>query len=81
MPQLDGGAIVDDVVVDDVGVVPVRIARCPAGWQATFELRDPKVPDLAVLHRLVAPSVREARRAVAAAVPFLLGRPGATPPL
>jgi hypothetical protein len=73
--RLDAGAIVDEVDVVGVGAVPVRIARCPAGWQASFEVRDPAAPDLAVVHRLVAGSPREARREVAAAVLFLLGKP------
>jgi hypothetical protein len=73
--RLDAGAIVDEVDVAGVGRVPIRIVRCPAGWQATFEVRDPLVPDLAVVHRLVADSPRAARREVAEAVLFLLGKP------
>ena len=51
--RLDAGAIVDEVVADDGSVVKVRFERCPAGWQASFELRHPDVGDLAVVHRLV----------------------------
>jgi hypothetical protein len=73
--SLADGAIVDEIVVDGVGVVPVRFNRCPAGWQVTFELRDPAVGDLAVQHKLVAPSLREAKASVPRAATYLLGRP------
>ena len=73
--SLAAGAIVDEMTVDGVGVVPVRFNRCPAGWQVTFELRDPAVGDLAVQHKLVAPSLREAKAAVPRAAAYLLGHP------
>jgi hypothetical protein len=75
MTRLEAGAVVDDVDVPGVGLVAVRVQRCPAGWQATFELRDPMTSDLSVTHKLVAPSYREAKAAVPQAVAFLLGRP------
>jgi hypothetical protein len=73
--RLEAGAVVDEVDVPGVGPVEVRFSRCPAGWQASFELRDPMTSDLAVVHRLVAPSFRKARATVPQAVAFLLGRP------
>jgi hypothetical protein len=74
MTRLEAGAVVDEIVVPGAGVVPVRVQRCPAGWQATFEVSDPS-SDLAVVHKLVAPTYREAKAAVPQAVAFLLGRP------
>ena len=72
--RLAGGAIVDDLVVEGMAIT-VRYERCPAGWQATFDVRHPDVSDLAVTHRLVAPSLGQAKTAVPAAVRFLVGRP------
>jgi hypothetical protein len=72
---LDAGAIVDELDVVGVGAVTARLSRCPAGWEASFEVRDPAVGDLAVVHRLVAPTLGEARTAVPRAVRFLLGCP------
>ena len=75
MSRLEAGAVVDEIDVPGVGVVPVRVERCPAGWMATFEVRDPATSDLAVMHKLVAPTYREAKASVPQAVAFLLGRP------
>jgi hypothetical protein len=79
MSRLEAGAVVDEIDVVGVGMVPVRVQRCPAGWQATFEVRDPATIDLAVVHKLVAPTYREAKAAVPQAVEFLLGRPVGAP--
>jgi hypothetical protein len=73
--RLDAGAIVDEVVAEDGSVVQVRYERCPAGWQASFELRHPDVGDLAVVHRLVNDTLAEAKATVPAAIAFLKGRP------
>jgi hypothetical protein len=73
MSRLEAGAVVDEIDVPGVGIVPVRVQRCPAGWQATFEVTDPATSDLSVVHKLVAPSYREAKAAVPQAVAFLLG--------
>jgi hypothetical protein len=73
--RLADGAIVDEIDVDGIGTLPVRFSRCEAGWQAAFELDDPAISDLAVVHRLVAPTLREARAMVPQAASFLLGRP------
>lgn len=76
--RIDGGAVFEDLAIPGAGTVPVRYERCPAGWSAKFTLRDPEVEELSVVHRLVAPSLREARRAVPAAVAFLRGEPVAS---
>jgi hypothetical protein len=73
--SLDAGAIVDEVVADDGTVVKVRYERCPAGWQAAFELTHPDVNDLAVIHRLVTDTLGQAKASVPAAIAFLMGRP------
>lgn len=75
MSRLEAGAVVDELDIVGVGLVPVRVQRCPAGWMATFEVRDPATSDLSVAHKLVAPTYREAKAAVPQAVAFLLGRP------
>jgi hypothetical protein len=72
--RLDAGGIVDEIAVDD-RTLTVRFERCPAGWQAAFELAHPAVGDLAVIHRLVAPTLAEARAAVPRAAVYLLGAP------
>jgi hypothetical protein len=73
--RLDAGAIVDDIVTDEGMTVSVRYERCPAGWQASFELGHPEVSDLAVVHRLVSDSLGEAKSSVPAAINYLLGTP------
>ena len=75
MSRLEAGAVVDEIDVPGVGWVPVRVQRCPAGWQATFQVRDSAGSDLSVVHKLVAPTYREAKASVPQAVAFLLGRP------
>jgi hypothetical protein len=73
--RIEGGVVSEELSVAGIGDVPVRYARCPAGWTAKFEVRMPDLDDLAVVHRLVAPSLREARRSVPQAVRFLRGEP------
>lgn len=73
--RLDGGAIVDEVIAEDGRVISVRFERCPAGWQAAFELTHPEADRIAILHRLVANTLAEARASVPAAISFLLGTP------
>jgi hypothetical protein len=75
MARLDAGAIVDEITLADGFVVTVRYERCPAGWQAAFELTHPEVDDLAVVHRLVSDSLAEAKASVPQAVEFLRGTP------
>jgi hypothetical protein len=79
MTRLEAGAVVDEIDIAGLGPVPVRVQRCPAGWQATFEVSDPATSDLAVVHKLVAPTYREAKAAVPHAIAFLLGRPVDSP--
>lgn len=73
--RLAAGAIWE--FVDGPGdlATEVRFERCPAGWQASFDLCDPAVDELALVHRLVAPTLRDARIAVPKAIAFLLGYP------
>jgi hypothetical protein len=73
--RIERGAVCEEVQLVGAGQLCVRYERCPAGWSARFTLADPEVAELAVVHRLVAPSLREARRAVPAAVAFLRGEP------
>jgi hypothetical protein len=73
--RLDAGAIVDEVVAEDGRVISVRFERCPAGWQAAFELTHPEADRVAVMHRLVADTLSDAREAVPGAINFLLGAP------
>jgi hypothetical protein len=73
--RLAAGAVEEDVTVACAGDVSVRYERSGDGWSAEFTVRTPAVPDLAVVHRLVAPSLGEARRLVPAAVAFLSGEP------
>jgi hypothetical protein len=73
--RLDAGGIVDEVVADGGRSVSVRFERCPAGWQAAFELTHPEVDDLAVVHRLVTDTLGQARASVPSAIAFLLGTP------
>jgi hypothetical protein len=75
MSRLEAGGIVDEIDLDDDLSLPVRYERCPAGWQASFSLSHPQVADLTIVHRLVAPSLAEARTAVPTAVVYLLGTP------
>ncbi|MBV9871826.1 MAG: hypothetical protein JO214_14495 [Frankiaceae bacterium] len=75
MARLEAGAIVDEVTLCDGFVITVRYERCPAGWQAAFELTHPDVNDLAVIHRLVSDTLAEAKAAVPSAVEFLRGTP------
>jgi hypothetical protein len=73
--RLDAGAILDEVFTEDGRAVSVRYERCPAGWQAAFELSQPGVDDLAVVHRLVTDTLGQARASVPSAIAFLLGIP------
>jgi len=70
-----GGAIFDVVSGPGSLSTEVRLSRCPSGWQATFEVTQPEVSDISVVHRLVAPSLAEAKAAVPQAIAFLLGYP------
>jgi hypothetical protein len=73
--RLDAGGIVDEIPADAGQVIKVRFERCLAGWQASFEVTHPEVADLAVVHRLVAATLADARAAVPNAVRYLAGTP------
>jgi hypothetical protein len=73
--RLDAGGILDEVVADSGHRIRVRYERCPAGWQAAFELTHPEAADVAVVHRLVTDTLAEAKAAVPAAIAFLMGAP------
>ncbi|HEX3907270.1 MAG TPA: hypothetical protein VHW92_05000 [Mycobacteriales bacterium] len=75
LTRLEAGGIVEDVVVDGDLSLSVRFEKCPAGWQASFSLTHPAADDIAIVHRLVAPSLAEARSSVPPAVIYLLGTP------
>lgn len=72
--RLEAGGIVAVVMVDG-RQLPVRLERCPAGWRASFEVTTAAGGECAVVHRLVAPTLSEAKAAVPAAVAYLTGSP------
>jgi hypothetical protein len=73
--RLDGGAIVDEIVLEGIGRLTARYERDVDGWTASFNLAADGVDDLTVCHRLSAPSLADARRAVPLAAAFLAGEP------
>jgi hypothetical protein len=86
--RVEAGAVVDEFELPGVGEVVARHTRgkAPDGsvqWACTFTIVATGTADLAVVHRLSAPSLAEARRRVRNAVEFLAGRAGiaALPPL
>ncbi len=76
--RIGAGAVFEELVLDDIGAVSVSYLRDgtePPGWLAEFTVRVAGVADLAVVHRLRAPSLAAARRAVPSAAAFLAGKP------
>lgn len=74
--RLGPGSVHESLELPDGGAVAVRFDRCAAGWQAAFEVAGPPAhPEAGRTHRLVAPTLAEARRAARDAVAFLLGHP------
>lgn len=71
--HIDAGAIVDELDLEDLGILTARYHRDGDGWTATFTLTAEPRDDLAVCHRLVAPTLADARRAVPLAAAFLAG--------
>ncbi|MFL6240772.1 MAG: hypothetical protein ACJ735_14900 [Actinomycetes bacterium] len=71
--HLDAGAIVDTFDLEYLGVLTARYTRGMDGWTATFTLTAEGTDDLAICHRLVAPTLADARRAVPLAAAFLAG--------
>jgi hypothetical protein len=73
--MLSGGALQEDLELAGAGSVSVRYSKCDDGWCAEFTVKTPGIPDLAVVHRLTAPTLSDARRLVPPAVAFLNGAP------
>ncbi len=73
--HIDAGGLVEVLDCAPVGALAVTYARCPDGWLAEFRVSSPEVDDLVVVHRLTAPTLGAARRAVPPAVAFLAGEP------
>lgn len=73
--HLDCGAIVDEVDLEGLGLLTARYHRDGDSWTATFTLTADPHDDLAICHKLVAPTLADARRAVPLAAAFLAGDP------
>ena len=76
--RVEAGAVVDEFDLAGIGHVVARYTRAKhpdgAGWACMFTVVASTVNDLAVVHRLSAPTLAEARRSVRLAVEFLSGR-------
>jgi len=81
--RVEAGAVVDEFDLPGTGQVVARHTRIKTGdvvsWACVFTVMAPGHTELAVVHRLSAPTLAEARRAVRRAVDFLGGRPVAGP--
>lgn len=77
---MEAGAVVDEFDLPGIGQVVARHTRLRAsesdGWACMFTVIASGNADLAVVHRLSAPTLAEARRSVRHAVEFLAGRSG-----
>jgi len=71
--RIDSGAIIDEIDLEGIGRLTARYYRDGEGWTAAFRLTADGVDDLEVTHRLAAPSLADARRAVPLAAAFLAG--------
>jgi hypothetical protein len=78
--RVEAGAVVDEFDLPGIGQVVARHTRLRAsdadGWACMFTVVASGNSDLAVVHRLSAPTLAEARRSVRHAVEFLAGRAG-----
>ena len=76
--RVEAGAVVDEYEMPGIGQVVARYNRTstPDGvsWRCMFTVVATGVADLALVHRLVAPTLSEARQCVRHAVEFLAGR-------
>jgi hypothetical protein len=76
--RVEAGAVVDEFDLPGIGQVVARHTRMktPEGvtWACMFTVVASGNADLAVVHRLSAPSLAEGRRSVRNAVEFLAGR-------
>jgi hypothetical protein len=83
--RVEAGAVVDEFDLPGIGQVVARHTRIKTSdadsWACMFTVVASGNSDLAVVHRLSAPSLAEARRSVRNAVEFLAGRPVANTPL
>jgi hypothetical protein len=81
--RVEAGAVVDEFDLDGIGRVVARHTRTKDDdgvvWACMFTVVATGNSDLAIVHRLSARSLAEARRSVRQAVEFLAGR-GATAP-
>jgi hypothetical protein len=78
--RVEAGAVVDEFELPGIGQVVARHTRLRSsdsdGWACMFTVVASGNADLAVVHRLSAPTLAEARRSVRHAVEFLAGRSG-----
>ncbi len=76
--RVEAGAVIDEFEIADVGDVVVRYIRTRtsegSSWECMFTVVAAGVGDLAIVHRLHAPTLADARRGVRQAVEFLAGR-------
>jgi len=77
--RVEAGAVVDEFELPGIGQVVARHSRTrtPDGgvtWACMFTVVADGAADLAVVHRLSAPSLAEGRRSVKHAVEFMTGR-------
>jgi hypothetical protein len=83
--RVEAGAVVDEFDLPGIGQVIARHTRIKTAdadtWACMFTVVASGNSDLAVVHRLSAPSLAEARRSVRNAVEFLAGRPVTNTPL
>jgi hypothetical protein len=82
--RVEAGAVVDEFDLPGIGQVVARHTRMRSGddvtWACMFTVVAASNADLAIVHRLSAPTLAEARRSVRHAVEFLAGRTAAGPP-
>ena len=77
---VEAGAVVDEFDLPGIGQVVARHTRTKTAdtvsWACMFTVVASGNSDLAVVHRLSAPTLAEGRRSVRHAVEFLAGRSG-----
>ncbi|MGH3266316.1 MAG: hypothetical protein ACRDNS_30475 [Trebonia sp.] len=82
---MEAGAVVDEFDLPGIGRVVARHTRHKTAdavsWACMFTVVASGVADLAVVHRLSAPSLAEARKSVRHAVEFLAGHADRPAPL
>ncbi len=76
--RVEAGAVVDEYELPEIGQVVARYSRTvtPDGvnWACMFTVVASGVGDLALVHRLAAPTLAEARRCVRHAIEFMAAR-------